>query len=35
MNAFIKKYEKLAVTVKDEGSKKLKKVPGKDIYFVE
>ena len=30
MNDFIKKYEKLAVKVTEE----LKKVPGKDIYFV-
>ena len=35
MKNFINKYEKLAVTVKDEGWKTLKKVPWKNIYFVK
>ena len=32
---FKQKYEKLAVTVKEENWKVLKKVPGKNIYFVK
>ena len=35
MSDFINKYKKLAVNVKSEGWKSVKKVPGKNIYFVE
>ena len=35
MDTFIKKYEKLAVTVKESNWKILKKVPWKNIYFVK
>jgi hypothetical protein len=33
MEAFIKKYEKLAVSI--DNTTALKKVPGKNIYFVK
>lgn len=35
MNAFIKKYEKLAVKVKDKKDRIMKKVPWKNIYFID
>ena len=35
MSDFINKYQKLAISVKSSNWKTIKKVPGKDIYFVE